>query len=138
MRLTCRDIHHLGLDGYFDEYNFHDSLQAYLTVEVGLLLQFFFMFFFGSKRWLFRLEAVRCVLKDLWGRGANTRKNVYKSTAFQWRKGLQWTGTHQGMQQRGVSGQNIQLATVMFRNMTTSNHISLILLRNQRPKLHQS
>ena len=76
MTSSCRDIHHLGLDGYFDEYNFRDYLQAYLIVEVGNLLQFL-MFFFGSKRWLFRLEAVRCVLKDLWGRGANTRKNVY-------------------------------------------------------------
>ena len=45
MRLTCRDIHHLGLDGYFDEYNFHDSLQAYLTVEVNPLLQLFYVLF---------------------------------------------------------------------------------------------
>ena len=35
MRSTCRDIHHLGLEGYFDEYNYHDCLQAYLIVEMG-------------------------------------------------------------------------------------------------------
>ena len=65
----------------------------------------YFMFFFGSKRWLFRLEAVRRVFKDLWRRGANTKQNMYQPTAFQWWKGLQWTGTqehYQGMQQSGV------------------------------------
>ena len=46
MRSSCRDIHHLGQDGYFDEYNFRDYLQAYLIVEVDHLLQFL-MFSFG-------------------------------------------------------------------------------------------
>ena len=32
---TFRDIHHLGLDGYFDENNCHESLQACLTVRMG-------------------------------------------------------------------------------------------------------
>ena len=84
-----------------DEYNCHDSC---LRLRMDHVL--YFIFFVVSKRWLFSLEAIRCVLKDLWRRGANAKKNVYQSTAFKWWRGLQWTGTqqlYQGMQQSGVS-----------------------------------
>ena len=53
------------------------------------------MFFFGSKRWLFKLWKVRWVFKDLRRRGGNNEKNVYQSTAFLWWKGLQSTWTRQ-------------------------------------------
>ena len=53
------------------------------------------MFFFGSKRWLFKLWKVRWVFKDLRRRGGNNEKNVYQSTTFLWWKGLQSTWTRQ-------------------------------------------
>ena len=69
-------IHYLGLGGYFDDYIYHDSLQASLIGGMDHSLQLFYVLFY-SKRWLFRLEAVRCVLKDLWRWGANTKENMY-------------------------------------------------------------
>ena len=87
-RCSSRYISHVALNGFFYECNCHDYLQTCLCLRMDHLL-YHFMTFVVSKRWLFRLEAVRCVFQDLWGRGANAKKNVYQSTAFQWRRGLQ-------------------------------------------------
>ena len=61
---------------------------------------------FRSERWLFRLGTVRSLLKDLWGWRTDAYENVYQSTTYQWRRGLQRAGTrqfYQGMQHSGVS-----------------------------------